>query len=330
MDTEFVCCLNDDVVFIPGHRKFWRELLNPFKFAEVGATGPSSNFVMGGQNIFQVDLPLIYPTTLLIGFCMVLRTSLIKEIGGWDEKLPGGDDLDVSIRVRDSGNELFVVRSAYLHHVGQQTGPKVRPGWDNLEHQEQTNNALIRKHGVRKWYECFQAKIDSNSNYMKISAGFSDESIWLKDVVPTEGHGFNLGCGDMDVGTFGLDTAKPGEHGAGGRKHTEATPSLVADALDIPVADNSLDYVVASHLFEHLLDPYEALAEWNRAMKPGGRAIVICPDHERLPTMLIDHTHVHAYTPDSFERLMNGHGWSSSDRVDFPRHGSFGGVYIKG
>ena len=159
-DTPYVCLLNDDVVFTPWQSDFWRKLCRWFKRDEIGAVGPSSNFVMGSQNLWHINHPLCYGTTLLIGFCVIVRTQVLKDIGGLDETLPGGDDFDWSIRIRDAGYRLIVDRSAYLHHIGQQTGRRVHgTAWDSTVHQENTINALVRKHGVKKWYDTMQAKV---------------------------------------------------------------------------------------------------------------------------------------------------------------------------
>jgi cellulose synthase/poly-beta-1,6-N-acetylglucosamine synthase-like glycosyltransferase len=155
-ETEFFCMMNDDVLFPPNSTDFWPRLLGHFHRDTVGAVGPSSNFVAGTQNAFNVDLPILLESSLLIGFCMVVRTELLRELGGLDESLPGGDDLDSSIRIRQAGYRLVVDRGAYLHHIGQQTGTRVHgEHWDSQDHQEATNNAIIKKHGVAAWQECF-------------------------------------------------------------------------------------------------------------------------------------------------------------------------------
>lgn len=156
--TPYVCLLNDDVLFLPSQKGFWNSLCGLFSEPSVGAVGPISNFVMGSQNAWNLKHPMLHETTLLIGFCVVMRTELIKEIGGLDETLPGGDDFDWSIRIRQAGYRLMVDRMCYLHHIGRQTGHRVRPGWDGVAHQEITMNALIRKHGVREWYQTQQSR----------------------------------------------------------------------------------------------------------------------------------------------------------------------------
>lgn len=158
VDTEFVCMLNDDVLFPPASFEFWKKLLEWFERSDLGGVGPTSNFVAGHQNAFLHGLNPRILVPFLIGFCAVYRTKILKDLGGLDESLPGGDDLDLSIRVKDAGWELGCDRRVYLHHIGQQTGRRVKADWDSQEHQADTYNALIRKHGLKRWYECVNGK----------------------------------------------------------------------------------------------------------------------------------------------------------------------------
>lgn len=45
-----------------------------------------------------------------------------------------------------------------------------------------------------------------------------------------------------------------------------------------PLPDESQDFVIASHVLEHLADPIGMLAEIERVLKPGGYALVLLPD----------------------------------------------------
>ncbi len=46
---------------------------------------------------------------------------------------------------------------------------------------------------------------------------------------------------------------------------------LVAELEHLPFADNSAAYVVSGAVFEHLYDPFSAIAEIKRVLEPGGR-----------------------------------------------------------
>ena len=60
-----------------------------------------------------------------------------------------------------------------------------------------------------------------------------------------------------------------------------ATVNIVAFGDDLPFKDNTLDYVLSSHVIEHFFDPVKALREWNRVVKPGGYIYIIAPHKDR-------------------------------------------------
>lgn len=59
-------------------------------------------------------------------------------------------------------------------------------------------------------------------------------------------------------------------------------PDVVCPADELtPFGDGSLDFIVASHLLEHIRDPLGALMEWHRALRCGGRLFLALPDMRR-------------------------------------------------
>jgi predicted SAM-dependent methyltransferase len=56
---------------------------------------------------------------------------------------------------------------------------------------------------------------------------------------------------------------------------------LLAQGDRLPFADCTWDYVLSSHVLEHLFDPIAALTEWMRVIRPGGIIFMIIPHHER-------------------------------------------------
>ena len=53
---------------------------------------------------------------------------------------------------------------------------------------------------------------------------------------------------------------------------------IVGEASDLPVPDNSLNFVFGSHVFEHLSNPIGHLKTWKQKLAPGGKVICVVPD----------------------------------------------------
>ena len=59
-----------------------------------------------------------------------------------------------------------------------------------------------------------------------------------------------------------------------------AAIDISADAADIPLPDGSTDFVLHSHVWEHLPNPLIALDEWVRITRSGGYLFVIVPKRD--------------------------------------------------
>ena len=55
-------------------------------------------------------------------------------------------------------------------------------------------------------------------------------------------------------------------------------PDVVADAVQLPFPDASLDFVLASHVLEHMPFPLATLRHWYGALAPGGILLLKVPD----------------------------------------------------
>lgn len=161
-DARFVCFSNDDVYFLPGQR--WpSQLMIGMLDETVGAIGPSSNVIMGPQNIFEPPYAQTFEVNFLIGLFICVRRAALEKAGGIDTALPGGDDLDLSIRLVDAGYKLLCRKDLFVFHHGYQTGCRVKGppeepgGWNSPQMTQKTNEALIAKHGRARWQKLFGA-----------------------------------------------------------------------------------------------------------------------------------------------------------------------------
>jgi SAM-dependent methyltransferase len=74
------------------------------------------------------------------------------------------------------------------------------------------------------------------------------------------------------------------------------------------IKDKSVDVIISRHSLEHILDTVKTLREWARVLKSKGKIIIILPDHEFIDTMdtrLSMNKHLHAFTRQSFNNLIN-------------------------
>lgn len=55
-------------------------------------------------------------------------------------------------------------------------------------------------------------------------------------------------------------------------------PDIVADATQLPFPPVALDFIIASHVLEHMPFPLAALRHWYDALRPGGVLLLKIPD----------------------------------------------------
>jgi hypothetical protein len=309
-DVEYVMFCNDDV-FLPYSSKFWlHDMLQWFKNPAVGAVGPTTNVVMGAQNIFNaINIPA-FTTDLLIGFCMLLRRSALEKAGGIDDTLPGGDDFDLSIRLVDAGYKLICDRNIFLFHHGFKTGERlhgnamVGGGWNSYEMQQAVNTALIKKHGFARWQR-LMLSINQVGAIGQVKAGDEDaEGKEIKNRLPPDGKVYELGCGGKLTGpcAIGVDIIPKGE-----MIDTLTVKSVAQINADVskklPFVDANI--LIARHILEHMIDPIQTLQYWKESLLPGGMLIVALPDDALMMTIPMNREHKHAYTREFAIRLFN-------------------------
>jgi len=316
-DSEFVCFFNDDAM-VPTTSRLWLNImLQHFRDPKVAAVGPSSNVVMGLQNIF-VDVPYhVFESKFLIGFCVLMRRSAFNQVAAMDLTLPGGDDFDWSIKLRDAGYKLLVDRTVFIYHHGFKTGERVYGdpnspnGWNSFEKTEKINHALIRKHGLKKWFETMKGAY-TMPEYDFVQAKRDIEGDEIRSMIKTKDAAIlDLGCANNKTlkRAKGVDFIPKGEEIPSLEGNPLSDADIHADvSKDIPVDDNSQDVIIARHVLEHMIDPLTVLLLWISKLRKGGRLILALPNHAVHETIPMNLEHVHGYTPQSTTNFLTALG----------------------
>lgn len=128
---------------------------------------------------------------------------------------------------------------------------------------------------------------------------------------------------------FGLEYDR--ERAAEASRRLAANIIVCAAGEDLPYPDETFDYILSNEVIEHVRDDGAALAEMARVLRPGGRALIFCPNRwypvethgiywrgryhfgniplvNYLPDPLRNRLapHVRAYSGRGLRRLLNG------------------------
>jgi ubiquinone/menaquinone biosynthesis C-methylase UbiE len=104
-----------------------------------------------------------------------------------------------------------------------------------------------------------------------------------------------------------------------------------AHAENLPFDDDSHDYIISSHVVEHIPDLIGAFLEWRRILKPGGIVFIIFPKKNALPSDVgrplstidgFNFAHLEPLTRAINERMTDNHIWvfSLQSMVDLINH----------
>lgn len=331
-DSPFVVFQNDDTLIPRASAMFYQQLLTRFNDENVAAVGPATTVAAGWHSIHRPNALLsITDVSYLIFFTVMMRRSHYDEAGGIDTSCPGGDDIDLSIRLRKMGKKLQINPFAFLIHYGFKTGERVRGdasqpnGWNSKEMTDRTNQFLIQKHGFSDFMRTMRGELDA----VAIPGAEDSEGSIIRSLVG-EGVIYELGCGGRKtvVNSIGIDRVAVGQS----IPHVGMTSSadIVADVSKaIPVHDAAADVMICRHILEHCVDTVDTIREWSRILKVGGQMIIAVPNEHVTKSIPLNPEHVHAFTPDALKNIMELLEFKQLQWID-PKNGiSFIGVYEK-
>lgn len=316
---QFICFQNDDTLIPKATNDFYSQLLWPFQNNNVAAVGPSTTIAAGWHSVFNSNSPLcLAEVTFLIFFTAMIRKSDLEAAGGIDTSAPGGDDLDLCMRLRKLGKSVLVNPDAFIIHHAFKTGTRVKGGsdvpggWNSKEMSDRTNRWLIQKHGFKYYMETMRGFAYENKSLPDLEGEAVARMVRGPKIV-------ELGCGYRKTvpQAIGVDQALAGESPSNLHEGQKSVADVRADvSKPLPHELFESDTVIARHILEHCIDTLETLKNWNAILKMEGRLIIAVPNQERRNTIPLNPEHIHGFTPDSLKRLAETSGFKQIDTVD--------------
>jgi len=185
---------------------------------------------------------------VMIFFCVMIQKKLFDELGLLDECFSpgGGEDIDFCVKAQLAGYKQVVVPDSNVTMTWTNCGkfPIYHKGEGTFTNEE---------------FPEYSLRIIKDN-------GFKNMMRYNKHIK------LNLGSGGVDVpGYISVD-----------KYDTRA--QVLMDVFDMDMPENSVEEILASHLFEHV-NPYKAvelLKKWRTILKPGGKLIMELPNIEEL------------------------------------------------
>lgn len=312
---DFYCFQNDDTLIPKATQSFYSQLLWPFHNKDVAAVGPATTVAAGWHSIFRPNaFRTISEVSFLIFFTAMIRKEHFEAAGGIDDSCPGGDDIDLSIRLRKLGKKILVNPDAFLIHHAFKTGERVHGtpdqahGWNSKEMSDRTNRWLIQKHGFQTFLETMRGLQPQYSQPPDLEAEVVGSFVRGEKIV-------ELGCGGRKTvpQAIGMDFAAKGEP-CGNIDHLSVA-DVQGDVMQ-PLPFQNVDTIIARHILEHSVDPVDTLRNWRAALSTHGRLVIAVPDEDIRRTIPLNPEHRHGFTPASLKNLLEVCGFRVTDGAD--------------
>lgn len=310
--------LNNDTI-VPANAIFWLRM-GLYENHNVGATGSVSNCVANDQMIIeefsttQEYIDWAYTNNILstnpyekrlylIGFALMLKRTVLNEVGLLDEAFSPGnfEDNDIGFRINAAGYRVLLCRNSFIFHYGSQSFNKDEKKFKELI--ERNKKYFKSKWGAEFEYysmareeilNAIKEKKYAKFNLLEVGCGVGATLSKLQYGYPNATvHGIELNESVAKVGGYYLDIVQGN-----------------IETMELDYDEESFDYIIFGDVLEHLSDPLAVVKKVKRYLKPGGRIIATIPNllnasvilpllmgrFEYSDSGLLDKTHCHLFT----------------------------------
>ncbi|CAM4041187.1 glycosyl transferase [Bacillus luti] len=201
----------------------------------------------------------------LIGFCMLIKKSVLDEVGLLDERFTPGnyEDDDLSLRIFEKGYKLYVCRDTFIHHYGSVSWKEDSLKFSVILH---ANNIKLHEkwgfygEGLYIHYDLLtilERFAPDKVNILHLGAGCGATLLEMKRCYP-------------EASLFG---AEVNEKAAALANRTAPTTSVAYDKLHEVFTDQKFQYILISHPIELAQFP-QVLQSISQLLTPTGTFIL--------------------------------------------------------
>ncbi len=323
--------LNNDTM-LPENALFWLRM-GLYDRDENGAAGSVSNFaggqvvVSGAHNVPDMlrfgectNIPMRYPyenRLFLVGFALLVKRSVLDQVGMLDERFfPGNnEDVDLGLRILKAGYQNVLCKNSFILHFGSKTFNKDPEGY----HVTASRNL---KKINEKWGFDVDYYLHPRTDLCALITESPDKPMRILDV--------GCGCGALmghvrglfpAARTYGIEFVPQMAQLA---SHMGEVLCGDVEKMEISWREEYFDYILMGDILEHLMEPEKVLERFRRYLKKDGHIIVSIPNMKHYSVILpllkwdmfpysdagiLDRTHVKMYTGVEIQRLVMRSGY---------------------
>lgn len=330
-ECDDILLLNNDIIVTQN----WLDNLSTCLHSaeDIGAVGPVTNFANYYQTVsckyhtvpemqefarkFNVSNPDKWERRLkLIGFCMLIRKSVVDKIGFLDERFTPGhfEDDDYSVRMRREGYKIFLCQDTFIHHwgsvsfkdepekhvaLGAANAKKFEDKWGfNSEYSSYIRHEIIA---------CMDSPLDAPIKVLEVGCGCGATLLKIKH----------------DYKNAELFSIELNENSAIDAKDISELSSIDLENDAIPYPDNYFDYIIFADVLEHLNDPWKVLKKMRPCLADGGAILASIPNVMHFSLLrdllngnwtyqesgLLDRTHLRFFTMNEITKMFVDAGY---------------------
>lgn len=329
---ENILLLNNDVIVTPN----WLNNLDRALWSDesIGAVGAVSNNCSYYQDINvsyeNIDEMLEFADkynkldetywsyrSKLIGFCMLIKKTVLEEVGLLDEIFTPGnfEDDDLSFRIICKGYKLLLCKDTFVHHFGSVSFKNLSNSY--LEIINENINKFKVKWGFNPKYSNMIRfdlinQIEDNDrerklNVLEIGCGTGATLLEIKNRY-------------KNAKIYGIEICK-----ASAKIASNICDIMVGNIenIDLPYEKDFFDYIILGDVLEHLNNPWDVLNDLKTYLKRDGYVIASIPNIMHISVMkdlavgkfsyqeagILDRTHLRFFTLSEIEKLFNNNSY---------------------